>query len=76
MTNGKVTKGQTIQWPKEKLQKDREYNDHRKSYKRTYNTMTNGKVTKGQTIQCPTEKLQKDREYNNHRNSYKRTDNK
>jgi hypothetical protein len=51
MTNGKVTKGQTIQCPTEKLQKDREYNDHRKGYKRTDNTMTNGKVTKGQRIQ-------------------------
>jgi hypothetical protein len=47
MTNGNVTKGQTIQWPKEKLQKDRQYNDQRKSYKRTDNTMTKGKATKG-----------------------------
>jgi hypothetical protein len=53
------TKGQTIQCPTEKLQQDIQYNDQRKSYKRTENTMTNGKVTKGQTIQCPTEKLQK-----------------
>jgi hypothetical protein len=64
MTNGKVTKGQTIQWPTEKLQKDIQYNDQRKSYKRTDNTMSNGKVTKGHTIQWPTEKLQKDRQYN------------
>ena len=88
MSNGKVTKGQTIQCPTEKLQKDRQYNVQRKSYKRTENTMTNRKVTKGQTIQCPTEKLQKDREYNDHteklqkdrqyndqRKSYKRTEN-
>jgi hypothetical protein len=34
MTTGKSTKGQTVQWPQEKLQKDRQYNDHRKSYKR------------------------------------------
>ena len=51
MTNGKVTKGQTIQCPTEKLQKDIQYNDQRKSYKRTDNTMTNEKVTKGQRIQ-------------------------
>jgi hypothetical protein len=51
MTNGKVTKGQTIQLPQEKLQKDRQYNDQRKRYNRTDNTMTNGKVTTGQTIQ-------------------------
>jgi hypothetical protein len=51
MTNGKVTKEQTIQRPQEKLQKDRQYNDHRKSYKRTDNTMTTGKATKEQTVQ-------------------------
>jgi hypothetical protein len=51
MTNGKVTTGQTIQCPTEKLQKDREYNDQRKSYKRTDNTMAKGKATKGQRIQ-------------------------
>ena len=74
MTNGKVTKGQRIQWPTEKLQKDRQYNDQReklqkdiqyndqrKSYKRTENTMTNRKVTKGQTIQWP---KVKDRQHN------------
>jgi hypothetical protein len=51
MTRGKATKGQTIQSPEEKLQQDRQYNDHRKSYKRTDNSMTTGKATKGQTIQ-------------------------
>jgi hypothetical protein len=51
MTNGKVTIEQTIQCPTEKLQKDREYNDHRKSYKRIDNTMTKGKTTKEQIIQ-------------------------
>jgi hypothetical protein len=122
MTNGKVTKGQRIQWLTKKLQKDIQYNDqrkvtkgqwslyslsfcnfsvghcivcpfvtfpvghcilcpfvtfpyyHRKSYKRTDNTMTNGKVTTGHTIQWPTEKLQKDRQYNDQRKSYNRTD--
>jgi hypothetical protein len=47
MTKGKSTKEQTIQWPQEKLQKDRQYNNQRKSYKRTDNTMTTGKATKG-----------------------------
>jgi hypothetical protein len=51
MTTGKATKGQTIQLPQEKLQKDRQYNDQKKSYKRTDNTMTKGKTTKEQTIQ-------------------------
>jgi hypothetical protein len=46
MTNGKATKGHTIQRPTEKLQKDIQYNDQRKRYKRTDNTMTNGKDTK------------------------------
>jgi hypothetical protein len=49
MTTGKATKGQTIQLPQEKLQKDRQYNDQKKSYKRTDNTMTKGKATKEQT---------------------------
>ena len=54
MTTGKATKGQTIQLPQEKLQKDRQYNDQKKSYKMTENTMTNGKS------------LQKDIQYNDH----------
>jgi hypothetical protein len=62
MTNGKVTKGQTIQWPTKKIQNDIQYNDQRKSYKRTENTMTNGKDTKGQTTQRPTKKIQKDKQ--------------
>jgi hypothetical protein len=33
------------------------YNDQRKIYKRTDNTMTTGKATKGQTIQWPKENL-------------------
>jgi hypothetical protein len=45
MTRGKATKEQTIQSPQEKLQKDRQYNDQRKSYKRTDNTMITGKAT-------------------------------
>jgi hypothetical protein len=41
---------------------DRQYNDHRKNYKRTDNTMTTGKSTK-------------DRQYNDQMKSYKRTEN-
>jgi hypothetical protein len=75
MTNEKVTKGQRIQWPTEKLQKDREYNDQRKRYKWHTIQWPTGKVTKGQTIQWPTEKIQNDIQYNVQRKSYKRTEN-
>ena len=49
MTKGKDTKRQTKQWPKEKIRKDRQYNDQRKMYEKTDNTMTKGKGTNRQT---------------------------
>jgi hypothetical protein len=55
----KGEEGQTIQWQKEK--KDRQYNDKRR--RRTDNTMTKGE--EGQTIQWQKEK--KDRQYNDKR---------
>jgi hypothetical protein len=54
---------------------DRQYNNHRKSYKRTDNTMTRGKATTGQTVQCLQEKLQQGRQCNDHRKSYERINN-
>jgi hypothetical protein len=41
MAARKRTKGQTIQWPQEKEQKDRQYNGHKKKNKRTNNTIQN-----------------------------------
>jgi hypothetical protein len=51
MAKRKRTKGQTIQWPKEKGQKDRQHNGQKKKDKRTDNTMAKRKRTKGQTTQ-------------------------
>ena len=64
MAKRKRTKGQTIQWPKEKGQKDRQHNGQKKKDKRTDNTMAKRKRTKGQTTQWPKEKGQKDRQHN------------
>jgi hypothetical protein len=59
MAERKRTKGRTIQWPKEKEQKDKQYNGRKKKNKyngrqkknkMTYNTMAERKRTKGQTI--------------------------
>jgi hypothetical protein len=71
MAERKRTKGQTIQWPKEKEQiqwptekeqNDIQYNGRKKKNKRTYNTMAERKRTKGHTIQWPKEKEQKDKQ--------------
>ena len=51
MTKGKGTKRQTKQCPKEKVRKDRQYNDQRKMYEKTENTKAKGKGTKRQTTQ-------------------------
>ena len=56
MAKREVTKGQTIQWPREKGQKDKQHNGQERSDKRTNNTMAKREVTKGQTIQWPREK--------------------
>jgi hypothetical protein len=60
MADRKRTKGHIIQWPKEKEQKDIQYNGRKKKNKRTYNTMAERKRTKGHAIQWPKEKNQKD----------------
>ena len=57
-----IEKGLTIQWPKYKRRKDRQYNDQKIT-------------TKGQTIQWPKDKRQKDRQYNDQNINYERTDN-
>jgi hypothetical protein len=62
MTKWKTTKEQIIQWPQEKLQKDRQYHDHSKSYT-------------GQKEQWPNEKLKKDRKYNEQKKRDKKKDN-
>jgi hypothetical protein len=41
MAKRKRTKGQTIQWPKEKGQKDKQYNGQKKKDKRTNNDPQN-----------------------------------
>jgi hypothetical protein len=48
MAERKMTKGQPIQWLKEKWQKDSQYNGWKKNDKRTGNTMAERKMTKGQ----------------------------
>jgi hypothetical protein len=45
------TKGQTTQWPRNKVQKDRQHNGQNTKYKRTDNTMAKTQSTKGQTTQ-------------------------
>ena len=49
----KGIKRQTIQQPKEKGQKDKQYNNPKKKDKRTNNATAQRKRTKGQTIQQP-----------------------
>ena len=39
--NSYIEKGQTLQWPTEKVQKDRHYNGQQKKYKRTNNDLQN-----------------------------------
>ena len=56
MAKREVIKGQTIQRPRVKVQKDKQYNGLERSDKRTNNTMAKREVTKGQTIQWPREK--------------------
>ena len=41
MAKREKTKGQTIQWPKEKRQKDKQYNGQKRKYKRTNNDLRN-----------------------------------
>ena len=50
MTKEITRKGQTIQWPKEKREKDKQYIGQRENEKRTNNITTKGKTRKGQTI--------------------------
>jgi hypothetical protein len=75
MANREGTKGQTIQWPREKGQKDKQNNGQERRDKRTNNTMAKREVTKGQTIQWPREKGQKDKQYNGQERRDKRTNN-
>jgi hypothetical protein len=44
------------------IEKDRQYYDQKKIYKRTNNTITKRKYTKGQTILSPKENIQKDKQ--------------
>jgi hypothetical protein len=64
MIKRKRTKRHTIQWSKEKGQKDIQYNGQKKKDKKTYNTMVKRKRTKRHTIQWSKEKGQKDIQYN------------
>ena len=57
------TKGQTTQWPKHKVQKDKQHNGQETKYKKTDNTMAKTQSTKGQTTQWPKHKVQKDKQY-------------
>ena len=70
-----MEEGQTTQWPKHKVQKDRQHNGQDTKYKRTDNTMAKTQSTKGQTTQLPKHKVQKDRQHNGQNIKYKRTDN-
>ena len=51
MTKRKSRKEQTTQWPKEKVEKNRQHNDQKKKMKRTDNTMAKRKSRKEQTTQ-------------------------
>jgi hypothetical protein len=62
MAKREGTKGQTIQWPREKGQKDKKYKSKREG-------------TKEQTIQWPREKGQKDKQNNGQERRDKRTNN-
>ena len=53
MAKREGTLRKTIQWPREKGQKDKQYNGQERRDKRTNNTMAKREVTKGQTIQWP-----------------------
>jgi hypothetical protein len=46
MAKREGTKGQTTQWPREKGQKDKQYNGQERRDKRTNNTMTKREGTK------------------------------
>jgi hypothetical protein len=50
MAKGKTRKRLTIEWPKKKREKDKQYNGQRKKDKRTNNIMAKEKTRKGQTI--------------------------
>jgi hypothetical protein len=52
MAKREGTKGQTIQWPREKGHKEKQYNGQEKRDKRTNNTMAKREGTKGQRIIC------------------------
>jgi hypothetical protein len=45
-----MAKGQTIYWPKEKREQDKQYNGQRKNEKMINDIMAKGKTRKGQTI--------------------------
>jgi hypothetical protein len=64
-----------VQKPKEKGQRDKQYNSPKKKEKRTNNTTAQRKRTKGQTIQQTKEKGQKDKQYNSPKKKDKRTNN-
>jgi hypothetical protein len=63
MTKRKSRKEQTTQWPKEKVEKNRQHNDQKKKMKRTDNTMAKRKSRKEQTTQWPKEKDEKNRQH-------------
>ena len=64
MAKTQSTKGQTTQWPRHKVQKDRQHNGQNTKYKMPDNTMAKTQSTKGQTTQWPRHKVQKDRQHN------------
>ena len=45
MTKRKSRKEQTTQWPKEKVEKNRQHNGQKKKYKRTNNDLQNIHIT-------------------------------
>ena len=56
-----IEEGQTIQWPKEQGQEDKQYNGQKNKDKMTYNTMAKRTRTRGQTIQWPKEQGQENK---------------
>ena len=74
---------QTLQWPEEKIQKDRQYNGQKKKDKRTDNTMakrkkdkrTDNTTTKRKKDKQYNGQKKKDRQYNDQKKKDKRTDN-
>jgi hypothetical protein len=75
MAKKQSTKRQTTQWPKHKVQKDKQHSGQETKYKKTDNTMAKTQSTKGQITQWLKHKVQKDRQHNDQNTKYKRTNN-